>query len=171
VEQLVWHVAAHEVGHAIYNLETMNEPLGNPSYLTLLEEPRAELTAMFTLKLLYEKGVLTWPHLTECLVHFALDALRYFAKYNSAPLKPYIIFQIYAYKVYHSVGFLSLNDEGRVVIDATKTLEVLTVFSDKYLEILGAEDLCDGPALESIVQQMSSESDFVQHVVAQVFKK
>jgi hypothetical protein len=167
----VWHVAAHEVGHAIYNLEAMREPLGNPAFLTLLEEPRAELTAMFTLKLLHEKGVLTAPHLTDCLVHFALDALRYFAKYHSAPLKPYIIFQIYAYKVYHSTGFLSLNEEGRVVIDGSKTLEVLTLFTEKYLEILAAEDVCDGGVLERIVEEMRSESEFVQHVVAQVFKK
>lgn len=167
----MWHVAAHEVGHAIYNLETMKGPLGNPSYLTLLEEPRAELTAMFTLKLLYEKAMLTLPHLIECLVHFALDALRYFAKYSSAPLKPYIIFQIYAYKVYHSVGFLSLNDQEKVVIDPSKTLEVLTIFSEKYLQILHAEDIADGPCLANIVEEMRSETDFIQHVVSKVFNK
>jgi hypothetical protein len=171
VEQLVWHVAAHEVGHAIYNLETMKEPLGNPSFLTLLEEPRAELTAMFTLKLLYEKGMLTLPHLTECLVHFALDALRYFAKYSSAPLKPYIIFQIYAYKVYHASGYLSLNGEGKVVIDPSKTLAVLAIFREKYLEILHAEDMLDGELLETIVEEMRSETDFISHVVSQVFNK
>jgi hypothetical protein len=171
VEQLVWHVAAHEVGHAIYNLETMKEPLGNPSFLTLLEEPRAELTAMFTLKLLHEKGVLTLSHLTECLVHFALDALRYFAKYSSAPLQPYIIFQIYAYKVYHSSGYLSLDSQGKVVIDPSKTLEVLNVFSEKYLEILHAEDVLDGECLGRIVEEMRSETDFITHVVSQVFTK
>lgn len=149
----------------------MKEPLGNPSYLTLLEEPRAELTAMFTLKLLYEKGMLTLPHLIECLVHFALDALRYFAKYSSAPLKPYIIFQIYAYKVYQSVGFLSLNEEGKVVIDPSKTLEVLSIFSEKYLQILHAEDVLDGPCLSRIVDEMSSETEFITHVVSKVYKK
>merc|ERR1719235_2723312 len=44
VEQLVWHVAAHEVGHAIYNLESVISCFSSPSYETMLEEPRAELT-------------------------------------------------------------------------------------------------------------------------------
>merc|ERR1712093_525750 len=65
VEQLVWHVAAHEVGHAIYNLGNVEESLSNPAVATLLEEPRAELTAMFTLRLLYDKEILTLPHLKE----------------------------------------------------------------------------------------------------------
>merc|ERR1712060_969320 len=50
VEQLVYHVAAHEVGHAIYNLRNVEKCLPFPSIS--LEEPRAELTAMFTLKML-----------------------------------------------------------------------------------------------------------------------
>ena len=61
---------------------------------SLLEEPRAELTAMFTLKLLHEQGVLDKPHLDMALAHFALDALRYFDKYDSEALRPYIIFQV-----------------------------------------------------------------------------
>ena len=76
--------------------------------ITLLEEPRAELTAMFTLRLLHEKGVLDLPHLKEALAHFALDALRYFAKYNSEPLRPYIIFQTYAFNTYASLVLLLL---------------------------------------------------------------
>ena len=51
VKQLVWHVAAHEVGHAIYNLESVSDCFSSPGNKSLLEEPRAELTAMFTLKL------------------------------------------------------------------------------------------------------------------------
>ena len=51
----VWHVAAHEVGHAIYNLDAVADELNLPSVTTLLEEPRAELTAMFTLDLLFDK--------------------------------------------------------------------------------------------------------------------
>ena len=49
---------------------------------------------MFTLKLLHEQGVLDKPHLDMALAHFALDALRYFDKYDSEALRPYIIFQV-----------------------------------------------------------------------------
>lgn len=75
-----WHVAAHEVGHAIYNLGAVGSCFSSPSYESLLEEPRAELTAMFTLKLLFSQGVLDQPRLERALAHFALDALRYFSK-------------------------------------------------------------------------------------------
>ena len=53
-----------------------------------------------SVQLLHEKGMLDLPHLKEALAHFALDALRYFAKFESEPLRPYIIFQIYAFKTY-----------------------------------------------------------------------
>lgn len=167
VEQLVWHVAAHEVGHAIYNLATVEEALGSKSVVALLEEPRAELTAMWTLRLLHSKGVLTLPHLKETLAHFVLDGLRYFNKFKSEPLRPYIIFQIYAYKTYFETGYLSLVD-GEVVIDDSKTLEVLEVMATQYLEILDCEDAANGPALQKIMDMMAEETDFIRHVVSKV---
>ena len=39
--QLVWHVAAHEVGHAIYGVSNMAAHVQKET-VTLLEEPRAE---------------------------------------------------------------------------------------------------------------------------------
>ena len=59
----------------------------------MLEEPRAELTAMFALQLLYDEGVLDRAHLDRALAHFAMDGLRYYDKYASEALRPYIIFQ------------------------------------------------------------------------------
>jgi hypothetical protein len=163
-------VAAHEVGHAIYNLETVATSLGNPSIVTLLEEPRAELTAMFTLRLLFEKQMLDRSHLNECLVHFALDALRYFTKFNSEPLRPYIIFQVYAYRVYSEHGYLSFNgNSGLVEINEEKTLDVLDTFSSTYLKILDAEDRMDGDELQRILDDLSSMVPFVERVVAMVF--
>ena len=87
VEQLVWHVAAHEVGHAIYGVSNMAAHVETAT-TTMLEEPRAELTAMFTLRRLHQTGRVTLPELEKYLVHFALDAIRYFSKYNSQPLQP-----------------------------------------------------------------------------------
>jgi hypothetical protein len=168
VEQLVWHVAAHEVGHAIYNLDSVAGEINMPGMTTLLEEPRAELTAMFTLRLLHMKEVLDLPHLKECLAHFAMDALRYFAKFRSAPLRPYIIFQIYAWKVYHKHGYLTETAEGRVQLDDSKTLAVLDEFSGRYEELLACEDSMDGAGLQAILDDMAAETDFIQRVVAKV---
>ena len=61
VDQLVWHVAAHEVGHAIYGLGIL--PILYKRTNMMLEEPRAELTAMFTLRLLYKEKVLSFEEL------------------------------------------------------------------------------------------------------------
>ena len=168
VEQLVWHVAAHEVGHAIYNLASIDLK-SYPAVAAMLEEPRAELTAMFTLNLLYKEGRLTLPHLKECLVHFALDALRYFAKFKSEPLRPYIIFQIYAYKTYMKHGFLIANHTSDTTVEMSintdSTLEVLSEFSDLYLSILKCEDNSDGAKLQSILDEMMIENDTIQKIV------
>merc|ERR1712137_83619 len=168
VEQLVWHVAAHEVGHAIYNLECVKSCFSNPANKSLLEEPRAEPTAMFTLKLLFEQGVLDREKLDESLAHFALDALRYFDKYDSEALRPYIIFQVYAYKVYHRNSYLTLQD-SKLVIDVSKTLLVLEDFADCFLRILACMDVSDGKGLEKILyEEMAPEDEFVRVVVAAV---
>jgi hypothetical protein len=50
------------------------------------------------------QDVLDRPHLNEALAHFALDALRYFNKFRSESLRPYMIFMIYAFRVYNETG-------------------------------------------------------------------
>jgi len=167
VEQLVYHVAAHEVGHAIYNLRNVEKCLPFPSIQ--LEEPRAELTAMFALKLMYEQHGLSLEKLQMALAHFCLDGLRYFDKYESSALRPYITFQIYAYKVYERTGYLKVHSESeskKLVIDETKTLAALEEFGDCFLRILGLMDEKDGKALEQILEEeMKPESDLVRDVV------
>jgi len=169
-EQLVWHVAAHEVGHAIYNLASVEGLLSVPAYKSLLEEPRAELTAMFTLKLLFEQQVLSRDALDKALAHFALDALRYFDKYDSEALRPYVIFQVYSHKVYQQQGFLSVHPEsGKLVIDTSATLTVLDTFSECFLRLLDCMDNGDGAGLESILwSEMAPEDAFVRSVVSLV---
>jgi hypothetical protein len=88
-----------KVGHAIYNLAGVSKVFTVPANESLLEEPRAELTAMFTLRLLHQQGVLDESALVRALVHFALDALRYFDKYDSEALRPYIIFMVNALNI------------------------------------------------------------------------
>ena len=57
VGTIVWHVAAHEIGHAIYGLDGVKGAI-KVSTKTLLEEPRAELTALHTMTLLLPAGML-----------------------------------------------------------------------------------------------------------------
>lgn len=45
-------------GHAIYSIETVKDKVSN-STRTLLEEPRAELTASHTLRLLAQQGYIS----------------------------------------------------------------------------------------------------------------
>lgn len=167
-EQLVWHVAAHEVGHAIYGISNMAEYVPK-EYVTLLEEPRAELTAMFTLRRLFEQKVITEENLQHYLVHFAMDALRYFAKFDSQALQPYIIFQIYAYKTYEKHGFLKLGATGKLSLDASRTLPVLDEFSAAFLEILDCCDMANaagGSRLVAMTDGMRQTTPFVDALVA-----
>ena len=60
VGTIVWHVAAHEIGHAIYGLTADGvKNVIKTSTKTLLEEPRAELTALHTMTLLEPAGLLS----------------------------------------------------------------------------------------------------------------
>jgi len=167
VEQLVWHVAAHEVGHAIYGVSNMATYLSGET-VTLLEEPRAELTAMFTLRLLFRKGRLSLPELQRHVLQFAMDGLRYFAKFTSQPMQPYIIFQIHAYNVYLKNHFFTFHDL-KISVDLSKVLDVLDDFSSLFEEVLRCcdEQNADGArGLEQILQTMRSTSPFVDAVVA-----
>ena len=168
VEQLVWHVAAHEVGHAIYGCSNIL-PKITQDVDRMLEEPRAELTAMFTLRLLYSKDVIKLSELERYLVQFALDGLRYFCKFNSMPLQPYIAFQIHAWNTYFKHGLLSFDANSQLCIDATKTLVVLDDFSETFEAMLGFLDQNDeaaGDALTALLDQLQLQSECVKKVVA-----
>ena len=94
--------------------------------------------------------------LQKHLVHFCLDAVRYFAKFNTISLQPYIVFQIHAYNTYFKHGFLSF-ESGKLVLDVSKTLAVLDDFSNLFESILNALDLNNedgGKKLESILLEM-----------------
>lgn len=167
VDQLVWHVAAHEVGHAIYGIRSIEKYIRKESIM-MLEEPRAELTAMFTLRLLFQEKMLSYEELQKHVTHFCLDGVRYFMKFHTISLQPYIVFQIHAHNVYFREGFLSLDEDGKVVIDASKTLKVLDSFSSLFEEILDALDLGNeegGQKLERILELMERPSDQTNKVI------
>lgn len=166
VEQLVWHVAAHEVGHAIYGISNMSAFLSN-EVITLLEEPRAELTAMFTLRLLHQTGRLSLPDLQKHVVQFAMDGLRYFSKFSSQPMQPYIIFQIHAYNVYLKHGFFQF-EQNAIIVDPSKVLDVLDDFSALFESVLASCDKQNeegGKELEGVLATMRQVTPFVEQVV------
>ena len=65
VGTIVYHVASHEIGHAIYGLDAVAQHI-KVSTKTLLEEPRAELTALHTLPLLLAAGILDQVRTLVC---------------------------------------------------------------------------------------------------------
>lgn len=167
VDQLVWHVAAHEVGHAIYGIRSISQFIQKETNM-MLEEPRAELTAMFTLRLLHKEGVLSMSELQKHVVHFCLDGVRYFMKFNTISLQPYIVFQIHAYNTYFKENFLAFDSEGKILIDPTKVLNVLDSFSDLFEQILDALDLNNeegGKTLENILEVMRQPSAETKTVI------
>ena len=134
----------------------------------MLEEPRAELTAMFTLRLLHKEGVLSMSELQKHVVHFCLDGVRYFMKFNTISLQPYIVFQIHAYNTYFKENFLAFDSEGKILIDPTKVLNVLDSFSDLFEQILDALDLNNeegGKTLENILEVMRQPSAETKTVI------
>lgn len=60
-----------------------------PASKTLLEEPRAELTALHTLRLLLRGGHLARPQVECLLCCFMLSDLRRFAAWDSSATRPY----------------------------------------------------------------------------------
>ena len=106
--------------------------------------------------------------LQKHLVHFCLDAVRYFAKFKTISLQPYIVFQIHAYNTYFKHGFLSFK-EDKLVLDVSKTLPVLDDFSNLFESgILDALDLNNeegGKKLETILSEMRVPTDNTLKVV------
>lgn len=171
VEQIVWHVAAHEVGHAIYQLRNMEAFVG-PEVCTLLEEPRAELTAMFTLwDLLFKKDVINFTDLTRHILLFMMDGVRYFGKWGSAPMEPYIIFFIYSYNVYEEFGLLKVNENNKILVDESKVAVCCEQFSTLFRQILNTIDQQNqkgGRELVDIMKMMRKPGPLVRHMVKEL---
>jgi hypothetical protein len=169
-DTLVWHVAAHEVGHAIYNLEAMcNDSCSviKTATKSLLEEPRAELTALRTMSLLVEVGMLTPDQAAHHLASFALQDLRRFAMFDAQPTRPYTISAINTYKVYQRTGFVTVDSaSSKLRFDFSKGMDALKELGGQFERILDAEDEADGADLEAICEEFQTESDLTRMLVA-----
>eukprot|EP01006_Ploeotia_vitrea_P029425 TRINITY_DN61974_c0_g1_i1.p1 TRINITY_DN61974_c0_g1~~TRINITY_DN61974_c0_g1_i1.p1 ORF type:complete len:550 (-),score=88.97 TRINITY_DN61974_c0_g1_i1:1577-3226(-) len=169
VNCLTWAVAGHEVGHAIYNLETLKGVI-SPAVQSELEEPRAELTALHTMKLLLNCGMMTQQQLEAELTSFAVHDLRRFAMFDSSALRPYTISAINTFKLYQETGFMSLVDD-KIKFDFSKATAAIEALSKQFEEILDAEDANDGKKIEEVHKQFGEMNAFTDWVVSKLFKK
>eukprot|EP00735_Rhodelphis_limneticus_P010975 TRINITY_DN4015_c0_g1::TRINITY_DN4015_c0_g1_i1::g.11978::m.11978 TRINITY_DN4015_c0_g1::TRINITY_DN4015_c0_g1_i1::g.11978 ORF type:complete len:562 (+),score=104.23,DnaI_N/PF07319.6/0.032 TRINITY_DN4015_c0_g1_i1:33-1688(+) len=167
LDVLVYHVAAHEVGHAIYPLEELRSVM-RADAVSLMEEPRADLASVHTLYLMAKAGNISESDAHKYLLATAILELRRFAKFHSVTTRPYTISAIYAYRVFSEQGYFKLQD-GKINVDPSKTMDVLATFSHMFEKILDAQDARDGAKLESILDHLQSEHELCTHLV-QLYK-
>ena len=80
-----------------------------------------------------------------------------------------MIFQIYAYKVYHRNGYITRGPDGKLQINDSQVLPVLDELAGCFERVLDCMDARDGAGLEQILfEEMSPETQFVRDVVAMV---
>mmetsp|Transcript_20019 Transcript_20019/g.60503 ORF Transcript_20019/g.60503 Transcript_20019/m.60503 type:complete len:574 (-) Transcript_20019:1909-3630(-) len=171
-DTLVNHVAAHEIGHAIYSLDSIKDVL-KVDTKTLLEEPRAELTALHTMTLLLEHNLLDLDQQKRTLANFMLTDLRRFEMWDSQPTMPYRLSAQKNWASAEELGYVKLNPNGKVELDDDKTKLFLDDCSRRFKAILDAEDARDGGELEGILQDMQAAENapICQHLVQQLFTR
>lgn len=167
IDSIVNHIAAHEFGHAIYNLASLEDKI-DAQTKTLLEEPRAELTALKTMQLLHRQDKLTLKELHKNLFNFAASDLRRFIMYDSVATRAYIISALNTYKIYEQFGYITLHN-NKLHLDDNRVLKVLDFFSDQFEDILNAEDIEDTDKLKKILNDMQKECDLVKWLVEKLF--
>jgi len=169
VEELVYHVAAHEFGHAIYGLDHVKEVIKTDTK-SLLEEPRAELTTLTVMKLLYDNKQFSLAEVQKQLLGFALGGLRRFSMFENSSTRPYTISAIDTYRSYEKTGFFTLVNE-KIHVHPEHTVENLTHFTRLFEQVLDAEDALDGKRIEQLLADMQSESRLTKWLVQQLSSK
>jgi len=168
VDTIVYQVAAHEIGHSIYGLHALADIL-HPSTPALLEEPRAELTTLFTLNLLFKNKFISLERAQNALISFVIQDLRRFASFDAAATRPYTISAISTYNTALEKHFLVWDrDHDILSVDYSKTLDLLGEFSSFFEQILQAEDDKAADKIEKALHDMQLESDLTRWLVAKL---
>ncbi|CAL8470879.1 g10421 [Coccomyxa elongata] len=172
VGTIVWHVAAHEIGHAIYGLDAVKDAI-KVSTKTLLEEPRAELTALHTMRLLLPAGLLTEADVAGAVASFMLQDLRRFQMFDSSATRPYTVSAMACWKRASDLGYITLDASNKVTIDDSKVLVFLAESSKVFETILDAEDRSDGATIEKVLADMEAAetAPIVAHLINELFTK
>ncbi|KAL4420317.1 hypothetical protein ABPG77_010222 [Micractinium sp. CCAP 211/92] len=156
LDSIVFLVAPHEVGHAIYSLDNLKEVI-RPATKTLLEEPRAELTALHALVISANSSHCLQESAERLLSCFLLSDLRRFAAWDSSTTRPYTVSAMSCWARAERTGLVSLTADAqqKVVMHDSKVAAFLAESSRLFEQILAAEDAMDGSAVEAILQEAS----------------
>eukprot|EP01025_Chloroclados_australasicus_P058244 TRINITY_DN7297_c0_g1_i1.p1 TRINITY_DN7297_c0_g1~~TRINITY_DN7297_c0_g1_i1.p1 ORF type:complete len:634 (+),score=93.26 TRINITY_DN7297_c0_g1_i1:202-1902(+) len=171
LETIVYHIAAHEIGHAIYGLENI-EQLKNTTK-ALLEEPRAELTALHTMKMMLDAGMITADEMYRHVCSYLLQELRRFSMFNASPLRPYIVSAMASFDSGKQVGMVDFED-GKLVLNKGETMQkFLEGRSQLFENILDAEDVYDSEKIEEVLKDLegSEQSPPVQFLIEELYTK
>eukprot|EP01023_Acetabularia_acetabulum_P036360 TRINITY_DN3433_c0_g1_i4.p2 TRINITY_DN3433_c0_g1~~TRINITY_DN3433_c0_g1_i4.p2 ORF type:complete len:186 (+),score=27.15 TRINITY_DN3433_c0_g1_i4:194-751(+) len=172
LETIVYHIAAHEIGHAIYSLENLTNI--DSQTRTLMEEPRAELTALHTLKLMVESGMIDEAQMNRYLCSFMLQDLRRFSMFDSSAIRPYTISAMQCWDNANKHGMVGITDEGKVKMQKGDPMKAFIDYNSNLFEqILDAEDIQDVLTIQQIQKTLegSEQSKTVQHLLDQLFHK
>ena len=78
--------------------------------------------------------------------------------------------QVYAWKVYMDQKYLIVGANKQILIDETKTLEVLDVFCTMFERFLTCVDEKNADGLKTILDEMSPRNSFIMDVLAHFFE-
>lgn len=169
-ENLVYLTATHEIGHAIYNLESIPEAAAD-RLSTVFEEPRVELCCLFTLKLLREKGVIDTEFMKKITIAFLIGEIRRFAAADNLGDYPYFVSSMNMYKLAHKVQLVSISaDKERLEIHDSKVESFLEEVETLFLQILDLEDNCDIAKLTDMMQNFENRDHELIQFILQKFE-
>jgi hypothetical protein len=158
MEFLALFVSPHEYAHAVYDLGS--DHLKMPSEPSaLLEEPRAELTAVLTLRLLLKAGIVDQKQMERLILAFAVHDFRYLSFATNSNARAYTISAIYHFTIYEQTGYISYNQDGKVVFDLSKSSAVLNALADLCDEMFSRIEAADTPWLLQLLETMEKQTE------------
>lgn len=165
---IIFHLSAHEFGHAIYPLGLMEGILDGVTR-SLLEEARADMTAYTAINLARKSGKYSESELKTALFNSMAFDLRRYVLWDSETLEPYRYSAMNAYKIFEKTGYLSLKDD-RMILDESKYAEALDALQANFERMLDYIDKMDAESMKKELQEMIKESDLIKWLVSKLFE-
>lgn len=165
---IVFHLSAHEFGHAIYPVGLMEDVLDGVTR-SLLEEARADMTAYTAINLARKSGKYAESELKTALFNSMAFDLRRYVLWDSETLKPYRYSAMNAYKIFEKTGYLSLKDD-RMILDESKYADALDALQSNFERMLGYIDKMDAESMKKQLKEMMEESDLIKWLVSKLFE-
>lgn len=164
IEFMAFCVAPHECMHAIYPLH--DPRLNLPSEVSsLLEEGRAELGAVLSMRLLHQKGYIDDKTLERLILSYLLHDFRYVSFVGNAGAKAYTLSAIFHFALYEQTGYITLQDESKLSIDLSKTRAVVDALADLSEETFTRIEANDVQWLQNTLKKFEEETPLVKWLV------